>query len=192
MNNAYWLRSFCCAACVTLLVPAICSAQLSSTNYQVEVFGVGEERGGTAASTQYRVDGVVGSPLEYSPASVTPAVADEDLAGGGRRIGADPEGVGDMSSVTEATAPPLPVGLESLPDAAPVPAQPLEVSELPLPDGSGPNGVSDPEPDSSAPVQETTAGTPDTCTGLVDCYGWPLALMTVMFVALFFYFRRAS
>jgi hypothetical protein len=67
MNSRFLVRYFSCGALVALAVPVMCLAQLSSTNYQVEVFGVGEEGGGVATSSQYQVKGVVGSTFQRPP-----------------------------------------------------------------------------------------------------------------------------
>lgn len=190
MSNSYRLRWFRYGALALLLVPVVCSAQLSSTNYQVEVFGVGEERGGTATSTQYRVDGVVGSALEYDPA--TTVDTNGSSVGGGSRARADEEGVDEVSSSTPVTAPPLPVGVERMSGLTPTPVPSSEASDLSLPGDVVSDGGSYLEPESSEdPAQAFAANTPGACTGFLDCYGFPLTLVTVVSVALVFYFRRA-
>jgi cobalamin biosynthesis Mg chelatase CobN len=85
---------------MVLVIPAVCRAQLSSTNYQVEVFGVGEEGGGTATSSQYRVNGVIGTTLERTPVSPSDDVSNDGNNTSGRRTSdsADSQSVPDAIS----------------------------------------------------------------------------------------------
>lgn len=58
--------------------PGISLAQLSSTNYQVDVEYVGEEGGGYATSTSYQLDGVTGTPYEYDGTVSAPTTSPSD------------------------------------------------------------------------------------------------------------------
>lgn len=49
-----------------LLVPLVSQAQLSSPNYQVDVFGVGTAGAGTATSTNYTSESNIGPDFEYN------------------------------------------------------------------------------------------------------------------------------
>ena len=72
------------------ILPAVAFAQLSSTNYQVDVQYVGEEGGGYATSTSYQLGGSEGTPYEYAD---TPDATTTPATGGGStgsRVPAEP------------------------------------------------------------------------------------------------------
>lgn len=72
------------------ILPEVTFAQLSSTNYQVDVQYVGEEGGGYATSTSYQLGGSEGTPYEYAD---TPGATTTPATGGGStgsRVPAEP------------------------------------------------------------------------------------------------------
>jgi hypothetical protein len=194
MNSFSWFRRSSYGALLALLIPFVCTAQLSSTNYQVEVFGVGEEGGGTATSSQYRVDGSVGSALEYSPASSAPAGTSPGGSGGSRRADGDVS----LDTGTASTVPAIiPVGAEFIPPPTERVNEQQEFSEAPalnkevdiVRPSFGDTGSSESADGSISSVTDTSKSD---CASFLSCYGWAIPVVLFISILLYWYRRRST
>jgi hypothetical protein len=83
------------------IFPITTFAQLSSSNYQVDVQYVGEEGGGYATSTSYQLEGSEGTPYGYNGTAVTPTTTTET---GGNTTGSRARSASTTASTTSSAS----------------------------------------------------------------------------------------
>ncbi len=191
MNRRHRYIQLCLCLCVLVAVPSLCTAQLSSTNYQVDVYGVGDENAGTATSSQYQIDGAIGSSFERN-SSVSNSAGETDTTSGSVRTARD------VSNETNPSNPDT-TNQESSTQTAPGPARDQGLDIDPGTEGvSGSSEVSGKSsghsPESTqideGAAHETAQAARGRCIGLFECYWWVVVGGPIALGIFYVYSRR--
>ncbi len=172
MNYRNWHKKISFLLVAVVAFPGLCSAQLSSTNYQVDVYGVGEENAGAATSSQYQIDGATGSSFEDGT-SVSNTAGESDAVSGSARTAQDTTSNTDPNSpdatIPEPSTQIVPEsdrnqesGIDRGVGGVPKSSDVHESSDTSLGDKISDKNITNETP------QETT----DRCAGSLACYWW--------------------
>lgn len=190
MNNRHWYTQLTFCLLLFVAVPSICSAQLSSASYQVDVYGVGEETAGTATSSQYLIEGAIGPSFQRNPALSDGANETDDPGSRSVRTARDVPGetsprnptMPNQESPTQIT--PESVGNQGLesyqtPEEVPVPS---EVTPVP---GDSQGDV----PTHESIPKESSPEIHNECIGTLACY-WRVLLGGLVLLGILILFSR--